>query len=102
MLGLLQRFFGASERLQYRRNIETALALNRGGEVRSDGLNLKDACCRLEIERSAREVHPCDRDLPPDEKATLFVEQCLSDTEAALYRLFEQLASIDIIDLRVL
>lgn len=29
MWRLLKRFLGASERLRYRRNIETALALNR-------------------------------------------------------------------------
>jgi hypothetical protein len=88
--------------LRYRRNIETALALNRRGEVRRDGLSLKNACSRLEIEWVARDIHPWDRDLPPEEKATLFVEQCLSDTEAALHRLFEHLASIDIVELRVL
>src|SRR5260370_24632485 len=49
-----------------------------------------------------RDIHPSDRDLPPEEKATLFVEQCLSDTKAALHRLFEHLASIDIVELRVL
>ncbi len=49
-----------------------------------------------------RDIHPSDRDLPPEEKASLFVEQCLSDTKAALHRLFEHLASIDIVELRVL
>lgn len=102
MWRLLKRFFGGNERLRYRRNIETALALNRRGEVRRDGLTLKNVCGRLEIEWVAREIHPSDRDLRRDEKATLFVEQCLSDTEVALYRLIEQLESIDIIEVRVL
>ncbi len=102
MWRLLRRFFGANERLRYRRNIEAALALNRRGEVRRDGLSLKNACIRLEIEWVARDIHPWDRDLPPEEKATLFVEQCLSDTEATLHRLFERLASINIVELRVL
>jgi hypothetical protein len=94
--------FLANQRLRYRRNIETALALNRRGEVRCDGLCLKNTSNRLAIEWVARDIHPWDRELPPEEKATLFVEQCLSDTEAALHRLFEQLASIDIIELTVL
>ena len=100
MWRMLRRFW--DEGSQYRRNIETALALNRRGEVRRDGLRLRSAINRLAIEWVARDIHPWDRELQPAAKATLFVEQCFSDTEAAIYRLFDQLPSIDLIDVRVL
>jgi hypothetical protein len=96
----MKRFFG--EGSHYLQDIETALALNRRGEVRRDGLRLRNAINRLAIEWFARDIHPWDRELQPAAKATLFVEQCLSDTEAAIYRLFDQLPSIDLIDVRVL
>jgi hypothetical protein len=76
--------------------------LESPGEVRRDGLRLRSASNRLAIEWVARDIHPWDRELQPAAKATLFIEQCLSDTEAALYRLFDQLPSIDLIDVRVL
>jgi hypothetical protein len=100
MWRVLKRFF--AEGSQYRRNIETALALNRRGEVRRDGLRLRSAINRLAIEWVARDIHPWDRELQPGAKATLFVEQCLSDTEDAVYRLVDRLPSIDLIDVRVL
>jgi hypothetical protein len=100
MWGVLKRFF--DEGSQYRRNIEAALALNRRGEVRRDGLRLRSAINSLAIEWVARDIHPWDRGLSPAAKATLFVEQCLSDTEAAVYRLFDRLPSIDLIEVRVL
>jgi hypothetical protein len=102
MWRLLMRFFCSNERLRYQHNIEIALALNRRGEVRSDGLRLKNTSNRLTIEWSARDIHPWDRDLQPEQRAALFVEQCLDDTEAGLYRLFEQSAPIDIIEVEVL
>ena len=84
MWRLLKRFFCSNERLRYQHNIEIALALNRRGEVRSDGLRLKNTSNRLTIEWSARNIHPWDRDLEPEQRAALFVEQCLDDTEAGL------------------
>jgi hypothetical protein len=99
MWRVLKRFFDVGS--QYRRNIETALALNRRGEVRRDGLRLRSAINRLEIEWIVRDIHPWDRELQPSAKATQFVEQCLADTEDAVYRLFDRLPSIDLIDVRV-
>ncbi len=85
-----------------RRRVERALGLNLRGEVRRDGLKLTHFQNRLEIEWRARDVHPWDRDLPPERRMPLFVEQVLADTEAAVSRLFEKLPVVDVIDLRVL
>ncbi len=98
----LKRFLCNTERRRFLRNIHTALALNLRHEVRPDGLCLRSVCNRLEVEWWARNVHPWDRDLPADQKATLFVEQCLSDTDAAISRLFNRLPSVDVIEFRVL
>jgi hypothetical protein len=70
--------------------------------VRSDGLKLKSVNNRLEIEWCARDIHPWDRHDPPDRRATLFVRQCLNDTDAAITRLFETLPQVDVIAVRVL
>ena len=85
-----------------RRRVERALGLHLRGEVRRDGLKLNRFQNRLEIEWQARDVHPWDRDLPPERRLPLFVEQVLADTEAAISRLFNALPAVDVIDLRVL
>jgi hypothetical protein len=86
---------------RYQRIVENALALNRRGEVRSDGLRLAKVQNRLEIEWRARDVHPWDRDLPPKQRLPIFIEQCLADTEAAVSRLFHAFPQLDVIELRV-
>jgi len=85
-----------------KRRVERALGLHLRGEVRRDGLKLNHFQNRLEIEWRARDVHPWDRDLPPERRLLLFVEQLLADTEAAISRLFDALPAVDVIDLRVL
>ncbi|MGP8246065.1 MAG: hypothetical protein ACLQVN_16290 [Bryobacteraceae bacterium] len=87
---------------RYRRAIERALALHLRGEVRNDGLKLKNVTTRLEIEWWARDIHPWDRDDPPQQRGSLFVRQSLADTEAAIARLFQALPQVDIIALTVL
>jgi len=84
-----------------RRRVLRALALNRVGQARTDGLSLSHLSNHLEVQWRAREVHPWDRDLPPTRVAQLFVEQCLDDTSAALQRLFSALPEIDIIEFKV-
>jgi hypothetical protein len=87
---------------RYRRGIQRALALHSRGEARDDGLKLEKLTNRLEIEWRARDVHPWDRDDPPDKRALLFVQQSLADTEAAITRLFRALPQVDVIALTVL
>lgn len=83
--------------------IEYALALNTRNEVKRDGLALRKTSNRLAIEWRARDIHPWDRDIgcSPEEKERLFNEQCFSDTEAAIRRLFSELPTIDEIQFRV-
>jgi len=83
--------------------IEHALALHERNEVRRDGLTLRKTSNQLDIEWRARSIHPWDRDrlCSPEEKERLFNEQCFSDTEAAIRRLFSALPVIDEIRFRV-
>jgi hypothetical protein len=83
------------------RRIRASLSLHKRGEVRTDGLAVQSASTTLEIVWPAREVHPWDRDDPPDQKAARFVQQSLEDAEAAISRLFEALPDIDSISVRV-
>jgi hypothetical protein len=57
---------------------------------------------RLQLEWRARDIHPWDRDLPPEEQAELFSKQALQDTDAALIRLFQKLPEIEQIEFQVL
>src|SRR5690349_9206072 len=84
-----------------RRRVLWALALNRVGQARTDGLSLSYLSNHLEVQWRACEVHLWERDLPPARVAQLFVEQCLDDTSAALERLFSALPEIDIIEFKV-
>jgi hypothetical protein len=102
MWQFLETFLGKLDLWRYRRNLDRALALHLRGEVRRDGLTLKNACNRLEIQWWARDIHPWDRDLPSEKEASLFAEQTLADTEAAIFRLFEALPQVEVIKLSVL
>lgn len=82
----------------FERRIQRALALNRRGEVRSDGLLLSRAYTHLKLEWRARPIHPWDRMASVEKQRALFVKQCFADAGAALSRLFEQLPEVDSID----
>jgi hypothetical protein len=56
---------------------------------------------RLHVDWFAREVHPWDHDLPLERQAELFAEQCLEDVDAAIFRLFEELPEVGVIDMSV-
>jgi hypothetical protein len=86
----------------HKRNINSALALHRRGEVRTDGLKPLCVCTQMEIEWRAREIHPWDRDRPVAVQNELFVQQSLADTEAAINRLFQRIPQLDVIKLRIL
>ena len=87
---------------RYRRGINRALALHLRREARRDGLKLRKLSHRLEIEWCAREIHPWDRNKPQHERAALYSQQSLADTESAITRLFEALPQVDVIDVTVL
>ena len=101
MWRFLQNSLHKLRRVRHWRRMERALALNRRGEARPDGLELATARNRLEIEWRAREIHPWDRNLPAAKKDRLFEEQLLADTEAAIQRLFVAMPYVDVIDLNV-
>jgi hypothetical protein len=87
----------------HRAGIQDALALDKRNEVRSDGLILTNVAHQLDIGWRARDIHAWDRErgCSPEEVERLFKEQCFSDTEAAICRLFSALPLIDEIQFRV-
>jgi hypothetical protein len=102
MWRFLGAFLGKLDLWRYHRNLDRALALHLRGEVRTDGRTLNNVCNRLEVQWWARDIHPWDRDLTPETQMSLFAEQTLADTEAAIFRLFEALPQVDVIKLSVL
>jgi hypothetical protein len=62
---------------------------------------VKECATRLEIEWFARELHPWDRDLSPDQQAKMFVERAVVDTVAAIQQLFSDVPEIDGLNVRV-
>jgi hypothetical protein len=84
--------------------IEYALALQTRNEVRRDGLTLMKTSNQLVVEWRARDIHPwdCDEGHSFEEKECLFCEQCFSDADAAIRRLFASLPTIDEIQFRVM
>ena len=84
-----------------RDTVVEALALHRRGEARTDDLQLMDLAVRMIVRWRAREIHPWDRDLPPARAARKLSQQCLSDTEAVLERLFVACPEVDVIEVEV-
>jgi hypothetical protein len=103
MLQILEALFRKLDGRRYKRNIKRALALHLRGEVRKDGLTPISVTTHCNIEWHARDVHPWDRGLlPPAQMALAFVRQSLTDTEAAIGRLFEALPQVDVLTVKVL
>jgi hypothetical protein len=102
MWRLLRTIFHKLNLRRYHRRIKRALALHLRGEARKDGLKVDNVSSRLEIRWRARDIHPWDRHLARYEREVMFAEQALTDTEAAVGRLFEKLPEIDVIELSVL
>jgi hypothetical protein len=98
----IHRLFRAFGVWLQRQNVYSALALQRRGEVRADGLEVIRLTSRLEVEWWARELHPWDRFASPEKAAFKFVQQTLADTEAAIAGLFDASGLLDVIHLRVL
>jgi hypothetical protein len=102
MWRLLKSFLRKSDLWRYHRRIKRALGLHLRGEARRDGLTLDNVSNHLEIRWRARDIHPWDRHLAGCESDVMFAEQALDDTEAAVFRLFERLPEVDVIELSVL
>ena len=78
-----------------------ALKLKPRGGIANDVLVLNRVSGQLQLEWRARDVHPWDRDLPPDRQTELFLEQALRDTDVAILKLFQTLPEIEQIAIRV-
>ena len=103
MWQFLELLLRRCDALRHRRNVGRALALHLRGEARRDGLRLDKLCHRLEIQWRARDIHPWDRELVgARERRPLFFEQSLTDTEAAIFRLFKALPVVDVLDITIL
>jgi hypothetical protein len=102
MRSFLKKYRGRRAARRLFATIHRALALNRQGEARKDGLPLVEVSMRLEVKWRARGLHPWDYDLSKDRAAAKFVEQALFDTEAALERLFAFHPEVGCIDFAVL
>ena len=98
-------FLAKRRSLRAEKRIQNALALNRAGEARPDGLTLIRASHHLQIEWRAREIHPWDRNSGSSEsmeRELLFMEQAIADTDAALSRLFRDLPEVGVIKFSVI
>lgn len=102
MLRRLFRGLGKRRRLRLRESATKALALHLRGEARTDDPTLMDLTVKMQMRWRAREIHPWDRNLSPARAARKLAQQTLSDTEAALERLFEACPDVDVIDLSVI
>jgi hypothetical protein len=56
----------------------------------------------VKLEWYARDVHPWDCDLPADRRGELFTAELMTDTVVAIQQMFERLAEVDVIQIRVL
>jgi hypothetical protein len=102
ILRLLQKLHYRSKVTSLRRRVDRALALHRRGEVRTDGLELRNMQTTMRVEWVAREIHPWDRHIASRLRERLFTRQSLEDVDAAITRLFDQLPEADALEVRVL
>jgi hypothetical protein len=69
----LKRFIDYLAQQRLRSRVIAALEVNRRAGIRNDGLSLKRMRNRLEVEWQAREIHPWDQGLAPEQAAQRFV-----------------------------
>lgn len=98
----VQRIAGLLAGRHLRGRVVRALAITPRGGVAHDFLQLSNFSAHLRVEWTARDVHPWDSDLPPGARAERFVDQSLTDTNAAIHRLFRMLPEVEVIEIRVL
>ena len=85
-----------------RQTVSRALSLKPRGGIGNDGLVVRSLSARLRVELLARRIHPWDRDRPANERAELFVQQCLEDVSTAIPELFRAMPEIDDLEVAVL
>jgi len=102
MWSFLRKLRGRRASTRLFAKVRRALALNRRGEARKDGLPLVEVSMSLKVKWRVRGLHPWDHDLAKDKAALRFIEQALFDTESALHRLFAANPEVGSIDFEVL
>jgi hypothetical protein len=90
------------ERRRLRNRVIKALTIAPRGGAAGDGLLLCKMSPSLNVEWYARDLHPWDRDLPIERRAERFTAELMADTVVAIRQIFERLAEIDAIHIRVL
>jgi len=90
------------ERRRLRNRVIKALTAAPRGGVTGDASLLREMSLSLKVEWYARALHPWDRDLPAERRVERFTAGLLADTVAAIQQIFERLAGIDAIQIRVL
>jgi hypothetical protein len=102
MWPILNGYFRKLQLRLYQQSIDRALALHRRNEVRSDGLTLESVRNRLEICWHARDLHPWDSGLSPEQQESAFNQQAMVDTEAAVHRILEGRPEVEEMEIKVL
>jgi hypothetical protein len=100
--GTRLKWRGAFERRLLRNRVIKALTLAPRGGIARDGPLLREISHSLKLEWYARDVHPWDGDLPAERRAELFTAELMTDTLVVIRQMFERLAEIDVIQIRVL
>jgi hypothetical protein len=90
------------ERRRLRNRVTKALTMAPRGGVASDGSLFPKMSLSLKVEWYARDLHPWDRDLPVERRAERFAADVMADTVVAIRQMFDRLAEIDAIQIRVL
>jgi len=101
MRSLLRKVRAGWKLRRLRSLLDGALALNRRGEIRTDGLSLVNYSMKLTVSWRARDIHPWDRDLPDERIASRLVDQLMHDAEDAVERIFQAFPEANALDLSV-
>jgi hypothetical protein len=89
------------ERRRLRNRVIKGLELAPRGGVAKDRLQLRQASLSLSVEWQARDIHPWDGDLPLAQQTARFTRELMTDTLVAIRQLFDDLAEVDVIQIRV-
>jgi hypothetical protein len=99
--GTRRKWRGAFERRLLRNRVIKALTLAPRGGIARDRPLLREMSHSLKLEWYARDVHPWDCDLPAERREELFAAELITDTLVVIRQMFERLAEIDAIEIRV-
>jgi hypothetical protein len=96
-----RKWRGEWKRRRLRKRVIKALTLAPRGAVANDRLHLGTTSLSLKLDWQARDVHPWDGDLPVGRRRERFTTALIADTVTAIRHVFEQLAEVDVLQIRV-